>query len=108
MEETIQTKEAAAATPPADDVGATAPTPAPAPAPPAAPAAQPESEPEPAPPAPKRRGRPRTSQSPSPKPLLRRTGGAADDAGADASGAPALARRPLRRAADAKHHGSLR
>ena len=54
MEETIQTKEAAAAAPPTDDVGATAPAPAPTPAPPASPAAQPEPEQ----PAPKRRGRP--------------------------------------------------
>ena len=61
MEETIQTKEAAAAAPPADDVGATAPTPAPA--------AQPQPEPEPAPPAPKRRGRPPGSKNkPKPKP----------------------------------------
>ena len=85
MEETIQTKEAAAAAPPADDVGATAPTPAAAPAPPCC-----------------------CCSRPCSRARARGTGGTADDAGADASGAPALARRPLRRAADAKHDGSLR
>eukprot|EP00439_Symbiodinium_sp_Y106_P031707 s924_g3.t2 len=85
MEETIQTKEAAAAAPPADDAGATAPTPAPAPAPPAAPAAQPQPEPEPAPPAPKRRGRPPGSKNkPKPKP----------EAPPTAPAAPAEAERP--------------
>ena len=127
MEETIQTKEAAAAAPPADDVGATAPAPAPTHAPPASPAAQPEPEQ----PAPKRRGRPLGSKNkPKAKPShsprrssqrtlccccsrpcsrarARGTRASPDDAGPDARRSPALARRPLRRAADAKHNGSL-
>ena len=130
MEETIQTKEAAAAAPPADDVGATAPAdscptrhascPARARARPARPQApwqttwfQEQTQTQARSPShsPRRSSRGRTPccccSRPCSRARARGTRGSPDDAGPDARCSPALARRPLRRAADAKHNGSL-
>ena len=117
--------EAAATAPPADDVGATAPAPAPTHAPPArARAARPQApwqttrfqeqtQTQARSPShsPRRSSRGRTPccccSRPCSRARARGTRGSPNDAGPDARRSPALARRPLRRAADAKHNGSL-